>query len=234
VHLWLLDSGLPAPDQGLSVVLSQQQLEQCRASWEQQLAAKTALSKTSDFQREVFAAAQQLPADLWQELPALEQVTADGAFSIDIAATTASGVRVAIEADGPTHFIQPGNTLVHCAGTGRWLLGAMQLSASLAGSGGSCRVQTASSSTCWPSCSKQHDPLRRSPQAAHQLSCSPHLQPASAGSSGGLAAEQQLGCLVFCQQYCGSCLCVYQVRAQPCLLTATCKYNSSARSRPDT
>jgi hypothetical protein len=109
--LWLLDSGLPAPGQGLSGVLSQQQLEQCRGSWEQDLAAETALSKTSDFQRGVFAAAQQLPADLWQEPPALEQVTADGVFSIDIAATTAAGVRVAIEADGPSHFIRPGNTL---------------------------------------------------------------------------------------------------------------------------
>jgi hypothetical protein len=111
VHLWLLDSGLPAPGRGLSGVLSQQQLEQCRASWEQQLAAETALSKTSGFQRDVFAAAQQLPPDTWQEPPALEQVTADGALSIDIAATTAAGVRVAIEADGPSHFIQPGNTL---------------------------------------------------------------------------------------------------------------------------
>jgi hypothetical protein len=107
VHLWLLDSDLPAPGQGLSGVLSQQQLKQCRANWEQDLAA----SKTSDLQRGVFAAAQQLPPDLWQQPPALEQVTADGAFSIDIAATTAAGVRVAIEADGPTHFLQPGNTL---------------------------------------------------------------------------------------------------------------------------
>jgi hypothetical protein len=110
-HLWLLDSGLPAPGQGLLGVLSQQQLEQCGASWEQSLAAATASFKTSDFQRGVFAAAQQLPPDLWQEPPALEQVTADGALSIDIAATTAAGVRVAIEADGPWHFIQPGNTL---------------------------------------------------------------------------------------------------------------------------
>jgi hypothetical protein len=108
VHLWLLDSGLPAPGQGLSGVLSQQQVEQCRTSWERVLAAATASSKTSDFQRDVFAAA--LSLDLWQEPPALEQVTADGALSIDIAATTAAGVRVAIEADGPWHFIQPSNT----------------------------------------------------------------------------------------------------------------------------
>jgi hypothetical protein len=112
VHfLWLLDIGLPAPGQGLSGVLSQQQVEQCRASWEQQLAAKTALSKTSDLQRGVFAAAQQLLPGLWQEPPAPEQVTADGALSIDIAATTAAGARVAIEADGPTHFIQPGDAV---------------------------------------------------------------------------------------------------------------------------
>jgi tetratricopeptide (TPR) repeat protein len=111
VHLWLLDSSLPAPGRGLSGVLSQQQLQQCRASWELSLAAATASTKTSGFQRDVFAAAQRLPAGVWYTSPQLEQVTADGALSIDIAATTAAGVRVAIEADGPSHFIQPGNSL---------------------------------------------------------------------------------------------------------------------------
>ena len=42
VHMWLQDCHLPAPGQGLLGVLTQQQLEQCRASWEQRL---TAISK---------------------------------------------------------------------------------------------------------------------------------------------------------------------------------------------
>jgi hypothetical protein len=110
VHLWLLDSQLPAPGQGLSGVLSQQQLEQCRASWLQQVAAN-AQQQVSNMHGAVLVAVQQLPAATWQQPPAAEQVTADGSYSVDIAATTASGVKVAIEVDGPSHFIQPGNSL---------------------------------------------------------------------------------------------------------------------------
>jgi hypothetical protein len=87
-------------------VLSQQQLEQCRASWLQQLAAN-AQRQVTDMQRAVLVAVQQLPAATWQQQPESEGVTEDGLFSIDIAATTTSGVKVAIEVDGPTHFIQP-------------------------------------------------------------------------------------------------------------------------------
>jgi hypothetical protein len=111
VHLWLLDSRLPAPGQGVSGVLSQQQLQQCKDSWEQQLQRETASAKASDLHRSVFAALQALPADTWQQPPVLEQRIADGALSIDIAATTRSGVQLAIEVDGPYHFVQPDDTL---------------------------------------------------------------------------------------------------------------------------
>jgi hypothetical protein len=107
VHLWLLDSQLPAPGQGLLDVLSQQQLQQCKHSWEQQLTDSTSIAKASGLHRSVFAAVQALPAGTWQQPPVLEQRTADGALSIDIAATTSSGVQLAIEVDGPSHFVRP-------------------------------------------------------------------------------------------------------------------------------
>jgi hypothetical protein len=110
VHLWLLDSQLPAPGQGLLGVLSQQQLQQCKDSWEQQLTNSTTATKASNLHKSVFAAVVALPACTWQHTPVLEQCTADGALSIDIAATTMSGVRLAIEVDGPSHFVQPKRT----------------------------------------------------------------------------------------------------------------------------
>jgi hypothetical protein len=118
VHLWLLDGQLPAPSQGLSVVpgqgllgvLTQQQLEQCKISWEQ-LLAETAKQPASHLQESVFSAFQQLPPDTWQQLPQSEQPTADKACLIDIAAVVPSGVRVAIEVDGPTHFVWPERSL---------------------------------------------------------------------------------------------------------------------------
>jgi porphobilinogen deaminase len=60
VHLWLLDSRLPAPGQGLLGVLSQQQLQQCKDSWEQSLTESTSSAKASNLQRSVFAALQAL------------------------------------------------------------------------------------------------------------------------------------------------------------------------------
>jgi hypothetical protein len=110
VHLWLLDSQLPAPGQGLSGVLTQQQLEQCRDSWEQQLTA-TAREQSSRLQQSVYAAVLQLPLDTWQQRPQPEQATDDNACLIDIAAVTASGVKVAIEVEGPHHYVQPSRTL---------------------------------------------------------------------------------------------------------------------------
>jgi hypothetical protein len=110
VHLWLLDSQLPTRGQGLSGVLTQQQMAQCRASWEQQLTA-TAEQQSSHLQQSVYAAVLQLPSDTWQQQPQSEQTKADKACLIDIAAVTASGVKVAIEVEGPHHYVQPDNTL---------------------------------------------------------------------------------------------------------------------------
>jgi len=51
-------------------------------------------------------------------------VRPDAVFSIDIRATTADGVRLAVEADGPSHFRQPpdsslmGTTLFRSSGPG--------------------------------------------------------------------------------------------------------------------
>jgi hypothetical protein len=92
VHLWLLDSQLPAPGQGLLGVLSQQQLQQCKHSWQQQLTHKTRADKASDLHTSVFAAEKALPAGTLQHTPVPEQRTADGALSIDIAVTMAGSV----------------------------------------------------------------------------------------------------------------------------------------------
>jgi hypothetical protein len=58
-------------------------------------------------QRQVYRALQQLPG--WQVPPQQEVSTRDCNFSIDIAAVTAAGVSLAVEVDGPTHFVSPGN-----------------------------------------------------------------------------------------------------------------------------
>jgi hypothetical protein len=59
----------------------------------------------------VYDAVLQLPCDTWQHQPQSEQPTSDKACLIDIAAVTASGVKVAIEVEGPYHYVQPDNTL---------------------------------------------------------------------------------------------------------------------------
>jgi hypothetical protein len=116
VHTWLRDSQL-AGGHGLQGSLTEQQLQHCRAAWEQQM-QDTARQRVTDFQRSVFAAVCQLPIT-WQQQPQIEQlsvgrdgVTIDGALLIDIAGRTAGGVLVAIEADGPTHFRQPDGGLM--------------------------------------------------------------------------------------------------------------------------
>jgi hypothetical protein len=104
-HLWLLDCQLPSAGQGLAGCLTRQQLQQCQHSWEQVLATKTA--QPSQLQRSVFAALQRLPGSTWQQAPAMEQRTPDGAYSIDIAAVTAAGgLQLAVEVDGPSHFLR--------------------------------------------------------------------------------------------------------------------------------
>ena len=49
VHLWLLDRELPAPAQGLSGVLSQLQLQQCKDAWEKQTAAVNSRQQSSKY-----------------------------------------------------------------------------------------------------------------------------------------------------------------------------------------
>jgi hypothetical protein len=116
VHTWLLDFQL-ARGQGLQGSLTEQQLQQCRAAWEQQL-QDTAKNAASEFQRSVFAAVQRLPIT-WQQQPQMEQlsigsdgVSEDGALIIDIGGRTADGLLVAVEADGPWHFRQPDGGLM--------------------------------------------------------------------------------------------------------------------------
>jgi hypothetical protein len=105
-HLWLLDCQLPSAGQGLAGCLTRQQLQQCQHSWEQVLATKTA--QPSQLQRSVFAALQRLPGSTWQQAPAMEQQrTPDGAYSIDITAVMAAGgLQLAVEVDGPSHFLR--------------------------------------------------------------------------------------------------------------------------------
>jgi hypothetical protein len=103
VHLWLLDGQLDKG--GLAGALSAEQLQQCEEAWEGGL-QETAQKRRTEIERRVFAAAQRLPTLTGCRQEAL---TDDGAFSVDVAAKhAASGRLLAIEADGPTHFLQPG------------------------------------------------------------------------------------------------------------------------------
>ena len=117
VHLWLRDvdeqsGALELYQGGLAVALSQSPLQECAASWAHQLEEIPAgRSGLTLFHQQVLSILRGLPRQTWQQQPAAEQRTADGAFSIDIAAVTAEGVSVAVEVDGPTHFLQPGNKL---------------------------------------------------------------------------------------------------------------------------
>jgi hypothetical protein len=78
VHLWLLDSN-PAAAEGAKgpgrlQVVSQQQLDECRLAWQDQVAASAAVAPSS-LHQQVFAALQQLPG--WQVPHQQEVVTAE-------------------------------------------------------------------------------------------------------------------------------------------------------------
>jgi hypothetical protein len=115
---------------GLGGCLSPQQLVQCRAAWlscgsnpqdnrEPAVPDSPAASPPAaagggaaaaaapgfGLQRKMFLAAMQLQGLMAS--PQYEAPTSDGLFSIDIAAQTASGVKLAIEVDGPSHFRLP-------------------------------------------------------------------------------------------------------------------------------
>jgi hypothetical protein len=134
---------------GLGGCLSPQQLEQCRAAWlscgsnpqdNREPAAPDSMPTTSSpaptasaagapagapgfgLQRKVFLAARQLQG--LTASPRYEAPTSDGLFSIDIAAQTATGVQLAIEVDGPSHFRLPDMAL-----TGTTLFRNRQLAA---------------------------------------------------------------------------------------------------------
>jgi hypothetical protein len=112
VHLWLQDCQLPSGDgKGLAAVLTAQQLAKCRDTQQKVLAATAAVNKVSRCQQHVFDTLQCLPAATWQHPPVMEQATADRAALVDVVAVTTAGVKLAIEMDGPMHFVQPGNML---------------------------------------------------------------------------------------------------------------------------
>jgi hypothetical protein len=75
-------------------------------AWKDQVAHRAAATP-SLLQQEVFAAMGKLPG--WQFPPQQEVPTDDHNFSIDILAVTTAGVRLAVEVDGPSHFVSPGN-----------------------------------------------------------------------------------------------------------------------------
>eukprot|EP00775_Hariotina_reticulata_P004283 gene4283-biopygen6010 len=103
-HIWLLDCQLAGCMQGLLGILTAEQLQQCKATW---LANFPVTAAHSKYQLRGFAVLQQLPME-WQQPPRLEQLCQpDGVLSIDITATTAAGVQLAVEADGPWHFRWP-------------------------------------------------------------------------------------------------------------------------------
>lgn len=102
VQLWLQDvqrrdTQLPT----LNSVLSAHQLAQCRDRVEQHTARTAEEFRRSPGTQCVFEALQQLPADTWQEQPALAQCTADGKFAMHITAVLAGGVPYAVEVEGP-------------------------------------------------------------------------------------------------------------------------------------
>lgn len=104
VHLvlqdWRLDGGA-----GLAGALSAGQLQQCKALWDARQRERPALRRRTAFEQQVFGCAERLQGlrDCKQE-----GCTADGAFNVDVVAThDVSGKWLAIEADGPTHFLHP-------------------------------------------------------------------------------------------------------------------------------
>ena len=110
VQLWLLDLAAAEGGKGAGLlqVLSKQQLDECRQAWQDQVASNSA-AKPSAMQQQVSKALQQLLG--WRVPPKQEVLTDDRNFSVDIVAVTAAGVRLAVEVDGPTHFVNVG---------GRW------------------------------------------------------------------------------------------------------------------
>jgi very-short-patch-repair endonuclease len=107
VHTWLADMRL-WDQAGLQAVLRPEQMAACTAAWRQQ-AAHIQDSSTSQMQRDVFRALQKLAQHVLPGLTVhgMEQLDAeDGYAIIDIVADYA-GRRLAIEVDGPRHWLRP-------------------------------------------------------------------------------------------------------------------------------
>jgi len=109
-HLWVLAA--QPKSQGLAGVLSPVQLQQCEDDRREQL-VKTGQQRRTKFEQSVYdcCCSEQLQQGVLSDCRQ-EALTEDGALSVDVLAThTASGRRLAIEADGPTHFLEPGRKL---------------------------------------------------------------------------------------------------------------------------
>lgn len=113
VHLWLRDQKL-GDGQGLAGSLKEQQLEQCRQRWKQQLQRLQQLqpavsgSRGSWTQRQVAAAVRRLPSTVVEPGTVLEEeIVEDDACLTDIVCTSACGRQLVIEVDGPQHYRYP-------------------------------------------------------------------------------------------------------------------------------
>jgi very-short-patch-repair endonuclease len=103
VHAWLLDVGA-GDGSGLAAGLTAEQLEQCKSALRQQLQQRREqqLRKPTKFQTEVRAAVSQLPGVRQGSLQYEELV--DGLVLVDVVAEMNDGRKLAVEADGATHF----------------------------------------------------------------------------------------------------------------------------------
>jgi len=103
VHLWLQEVQVGSK-QGLAGVLSPSQLQQCINAWDQQQVA-TARQVRTEFKLGVYECCTRLSCltDCRMEV-----CTPDNAYSIDVVAVhTGTKKLLAIEADGPKHFLEP-------------------------------------------------------------------------------------------------------------------------------
>jgi hypothetical protein len=112
VHLWLRDCKLPqsqglGSEMGLLGVLTQQQLRHCQVRWRRHLRHRPAGSALSRMQSEVHAALLSFPPGTWRRSPFLEGLSgaAGRSFVADITAVAASGRKLAVEVDGPYHYV---------------------------------------------------------------------------------------------------------------------------------
>lgn len=115
IHMWLQDIQ-HGDAHGLLGVLDPAQIQCCRTACSSLDTSpqcnNTAVSTASvtSLQQQVFKALCSLQMT-WQEAPRMEQSSSDGLLVVDIVCRTAAGQLVAIEVDGPSHFVAPDNTL---------------------------------------------------------------------------------------------------------------------------